>query len=496
MYVKISTVHGILICKNIKNIKNLELNEYLCEQYSIKNIYINILIEKKLMYYNFADVSLETYSYIEDNNVIISDSYNIYDIETILKFKLDVTKQYIGALFRANRNDTLQHLYKHKNYKNKIIKMLEDDCISKNYYYPYIFYTGLCKGSSLILEWCEENNTMPIKYFNTSKYSHILDIGSSNGVIHILDWFIKSGLKYGFELKYSDNALNSASGSGYTNVLDWWFNSGLELKYSERALDRASKNNHINVLDWWLNSGLELKYSEDALDWASKNGHINVLDWWKNTGLPIKCSLLALKYAISNNHYHVLEWWKNNGLISISKYIETENNIENEIKSILDSASQFGNLNILEWWKNSGLPFHYSQSINLASNEGHVHILEWFLHSNLPLEYDEKALQYASHHSHINVLEWWKNSGLPLKYDYLTMVWVNIDVLEWWKNSGLPLKYSEVSIDSVSRGYYESIKVLEWWKNSGLELKYSQETLNNCSPSTLKWWLESKLPIK
>uniref|UniRef100_A0A6C0E6X8 Ankyrin repeat protein n=1 Tax=viral metagenome TaxID=1070528 RepID=A0A6C0E6X8_9ZZZZ len=250
MYVKISTVNGILICKNIKNLK---LDEYLCERYSIKNIYINILIEKKLMYYNFADViSPETYSYIEDNNVIISDSYNIFDIETILNFKLDVTKQYIGALCRANRNDTLQHLYKHTNYKNKIIKMLEDDCIdciSRNYHYPYIFYTGLCNGSSLILEWGEENNTMPIKYFNTSNYSRILDLGSSHGVIHILDWFIKSGLKYGFELKYSDNALNSASGSGYTNVLDWWFNSELELKYYEKALDWASKNNHINVLN-------------------------------------------------------------------------------------------------------------------------------------------------------------------------------------------------------------------------------------------------------
>jgi len=42
--------------------------------------------------------------------------------------------------------------------------------------------------------------------------------------------------------------------------LQTWIKSGFELKYTEAAIQGAIENNPTEVLKWWLASGLNLKY--------------------------------------------------------------------------------------------------------------------------------------------------------------------------------------------------------------------------------------------
>ena len=50
------------------------------------------------------------------------------------------------------------------------------------------------------------------------------------------------------------------------------------------GLEITSKNGHISVLDWFKNSGFEFKYDEWAINSASTAGHIAVVDWFKIFG--------------------------------------------------------------------------------------------------------------------------------------------------------------------------------------------------------------------
>jgi len=159
--------------------------------------------------------------------------------------------------------------------------------------------------------YCKRNNTMNIYNYPPHRYyNYYIDMCSYHGHINVLEWWKRSGL----EFKYSESSLDWASKYGHINVLEWWKNSGLELKYSEYSLDWASKNGHINVLTWWKNSGLPLKYSGDALYNPTINKHINVLEWWKHSGLELKYPKIFRSKLAYDVPRIALEWWKNSGL--------------------------------------------------------------------------------------------------------------------------------------------------------------------------------------
>jgi hypothetical protein len=117
----------------------------------------------------------------------------------------------------------------------------------------------------------------------------------------------------------------------------------------------------LDVLNWWFNSGLELKYSTRALHTASQSeNNTNVLEWWKNSGLPLKYDELSMHYASQSNNIVVLEWWKKSGLLL--KYFD----IRSKNKKDIDPDVHYKD-NVLAWWENSGLSF-----------EGHTLYSEWF----------------------------------------------------------------------------------------------------------------------
>lgn len=251
---------------------------------------------------------------------------------------------------------------------------------------------------------------------------------------------------------------------GRTEILEWWRTSPtfLSKDYTAEAMDGASKSGFVHVLDWWLKSGLPLKYTEIAMEQASSKGHLLVLEWWKQASahqgshhvdsdtrnrqgssvhegpevpsvpsesqpaLRLKPgkSLLA---AAQNNHPLVLRWWDNSGIpISYSE-------------SIAKVASQHGHVAVLDAWrelKGEKMAFDNQVLVHPTKN-GHVEVLEWWKSYSRGgdgrpggrVEYKtcdiEEALEdsVGSPGQEDAVKRWWAKNGLNL----------GVEVSEWTK---------------------------------------------------------------
>jgi len=250
---------------------------------------------------------------------------------------------------------------------------------------------------------------------------------------------------------------------GRTEILEWWRTSPtfLSRDYTTQAMDGASKSGFVHVLDWWLRSGLPLKYTEAALEQASSQGHVLVLEWWKQASMhqgsyhvesdtrhrhglsapaeesPVTPSeaqpALRLKpgksllAAAQNNQPLVLRWWDNSG-IPVS-YAE----------SVAKVASQHGHVAVLDAWrelKGEKMAFD-NQVLVQPTKNGHVEVLQWWKDFSRGdegrpagrVEYKtcdiEEALEdsVGSPGQEDAVKRWWAKNGLNL----------GVDVSEWTK---------------------------------------------------------------
>jgi hypothetical protein len=264
------------------------------------------------------------------DKIILSQKYSLYDVETVKKFNLKITDEYIKLAIHSS--DTIINLL-------QWLIDTKDQTFLQLQYTTHILDSASRYGYANLLEWWI-NSGLPV---NCSIY-YALCLASINGHANVLESWLKSNLP----LKYDEYALDKASESGHTNVLDWWFGSGLELKYSKNALDLASKMGHLDVLDWWLKSDLPFKYSENALDKASESGHTNVLDWWFGSGLELKYTKNALEWASRQGKVEVLDLWlKSNLPLKYTKDLFSQ--------SKSNPSRHYYPNEVLEWWKNSGL---------------------------------------------------------------------------------------------------------------------------------------------
>lgn len=242
---------------------------------------------------------------------------------------------------------------------------------------------------------------------------------------------------------------------GRTEILEWWRTSPtfLSKDFTAEAMDGASKSGFVHVLDWWLRSGLPLKYTESAMEQASSKGHLSVLEWWKQASAHqgsyhVELSTLnepethshtdtqpalrlkpgkALLAAAQNNQPLVLRWWDNSG-IPIA-YSET----------IAKVASQHGHVAVLETWrelKGEKMAFD-NQVLVQPTKNGHVEVLEWWKSYSCGgdgraggrVEYKtcdiEEALEdsVGSQGQEDAVKRWWAKNGLNL----------GVEVSEWTK---------------------------------------------------------------
>lgn len=209
----------------------------------------------------------------------------------------------------------------------------------------------------------------------------------------------------------------------HTSVLDYWKQSAWfhdRHDWGPEAMDGASKHGHVQVLDWWWNSGLQLRYTEDALEQASSYGQLLVLNWWRDAAAdddqlvlrPGRSLLKAAEYGQAD----VLRWWDASGIpVAHSSHIS-------------EVASRWGQVKVLEEWRRlKADDFAFDAYVlALPTKFHHIEVLEWwwsYARGQLPgMQGREHAVEYRGEiiwkairdcvgdSSHVQ--EWWIRNGL------------------------------------------------------------------------------------
>lgn len=219
-------------------------------------------------------------------------------------------------------------------------------------------------------------------------------------------------------------------------ILQWWKDcpAVIQKVYDEYAVDFASKAGFTEVLQWWLDSGLEMKYTERALENASLRGSIEVLEWWQTNSQKLAGTPRELPLKIGRSIW---------------------------------LAAQYNRPQAIAWWERSGLPYSHEDRVpTLASQFGHVEVLElWYSLKGSKMIFDNQVLVGPTKNGKAAVLEWWKEAsrkyGLRVEYKTCDIEEAMEDavggdsegeVREWWSRNGLNL--------GVGTGEWMKVKTL------------------------------------
>lgn len=202
-------------------------------------------------------------------------------------------------------------------------------------------------GNPTVLTWWRDAPALPNKEY----MADAMDGASRAGFLHVLDWWLHSGLP----LRYTERALESASAEGRVAVLDWWrkasakapFHKPLPLKVGKSVL-LAAQSGRTSSLAWWDASGIPYSHAESVARIASTHGHVHVLDFWfRLKGPKMIFDNQVLVGPTKNGHDHVLQWWKDCGLRVEFKTCD--------IEEALEDAVSGADGRVRSWWERNGL---------------------------------------------------------------------------------------------------------------------------------------------
>ncbi|KAI1184972.1 flavoprotein [Nemania serpens] len=277
-----------------------------------------------------------------------------------------------------------------------------------------------CPGSDVI---CQKLSEAPkgLRYISSLAVKLIMKF-SLVDVLTYLETNLSKVFWASFSLKFLPNKASGIYGR--VDILNWWNTSPSFLKkeYDAEALDNASRMGYVHVLDWWLRSGLPLKYTEAALESASKEGHLLVLEWWKDAALKDDNIILkpgrSLLTAAQHGQTAVLRWWESSGIpIGYSEgvckiasahgqtaILDTWHELKGEKlmfdSQVLVAPTKLGHVSVLEWWK------QYARG-EKAGGDGRTHRVEY---KTCDIE---EALEDAIGDPR-PVRRWWARNGLNL----------------------------------------------------------------------------------
>lgn len=239
---------------------------------------------------------------------------------------------------------------------------------------------------------------------------------------------------------------------GKIAILDWWRRSPsfLTKEYTVEALDAASKAGFIHILKWWLASGLPLRYTEAALEQASSQGNLEVLEWWRNASLPQNDRPGAEHDRLSHNTSSDGNAESDVSTTKPSGAVEHPLPLRLKVGKAIVYAAQNGQVATIKWWVNSGIPIAHEETVaRIASANGYVDVLQlWKDSKGGKMQYDNQVLVGPTKHGHVDVLKWWKESGYTVEYKTCDIEEALEDSLggsgedrvrAWWARNGLNL---------------------------------------------------------
>lgn len=209
---------------------------------------------------------------------------------------------------------------------------------------------------------------------NFLEIKNLYDVASYYNKCDVLEFMYRLGLSFN-DVTFTNDSLNFASFRHYENVLNWWLKmcKYTDLKYDNIIIDDASCNGDMWVLNWWFNSGLELVYTTNAIDDASINNKIEILNWWynKRNYIEFKYTNLAVDFANTDN---VLTWW----ILRFGNDLNFSNFLQN--------ASNNHNIKILNCWEDAytaGYITDLKITKKIISRLNRLDILKWIMDSKL-----------------------------------------------------------------------------------------------------------------
>lgn len=229
-----------------------------------------------------------------------------------------------------------------------------------------------CPGSAAI---CQKLSEAPkgLRYVSYLAVKLIIKF-SLTDVLTYLETHLSKVFWASFSSKLLPNKASGVYGR--TDILDWWNTSPSFLKkeYDAEALDNASRMGYVHVLDWWLRSGLALKYTEAALESASAKGHLLVLEWWRDAALKRDDGILlkpgrSLLTAAQQGQVAALRWWERSGIPAAhgegvckiasahgqTMVLDAWRHLKGDKLSfdsqVLVAPTKQGYVDVLEWWK-------------------------------------------------------------------------------------------------------------------------------------------------
>jgi hypothetical protein len=255
-------------------------------------------------------------------------------------------------------------------------------------------------------------------------------------------WKPLSDLACHLIMKFSRTDILSYLTENHLDLL--WTTSRLtKLPYRASAIYGNPK-----ILTWWRDApALPTKeYIADAVDGASRAGFTDVLEWWRTSGLEMRYTERALESASAESRVSVLAWWKN-----AAASAPLSNPLPLRVGKSVLLAAQSGRTASLAWWDASGIPYSHAESVaRIASTHGHVPVLDLWLHlKGAKMIFDSQVLVGPTKNGHDAVLEWWRRSGLRVEFKTCDIEEALEDadpvsgaegrVRRWWAANGLNL---------------------------------------------------------
>ena len=339
------------------NINNIGLPAFIPIDMKIEHYDINgnIESEEKIVYNKNSDddiINKEEKNYITPNNsrknsIDLSDKKKDTEVITNDDKKTDTEVITNDDDKKEKRKIIISRIINNKPKLKKNISSAIPDIVSVPIRFLMVDYSSLTNDEQYLNEWLKKNLNENNKFNgDTNDYSNEAIVSASvNGLINILDWWLKAYKEHDLPLKYNENAINLSSVYNQVEVLDWWLNSGLEMKYDECAIDLSSNKCSINALNWWLNRFKEGKvkflHTYKSMDNAKldKGKLMNLVKWWNNVIND------EIKFKYSNNFIEYLEY---GGFEDIFNYVK-ENKLISEKEIFTKKENYMDNFNIFDF---------------------------------------------------------------------------------------------------------------------------------------------------